>query len=177
MFASLALTGLLLARFQADAPMDLNGPFNAGVPSPESVLGYKIGDRITTYRDQERVLNLISNTMPDKIKRIDYGMTYDRLPLRVYAISSPKNIARLSQIQKELELCATTGQRPSPDLPAVVWVNETIHGNEPASFESGMALVYNLVAGKGKYSKALDNILVIVNPCYNPDGHEIRSLV
>lgn len=107
-----------------------------------------------------------------KAKRIDYGMTTDRLPLRVYAISSAKNIARLDAIHKAIEKAAQTGTVPASDIPAIVWVNETIHGNEPASFESGMMLMYNLVAGRGDYSKALDNIVVILNPCYNPDGHE-----
>jgi hypothetical protein len=172
MLTSLVLSGLILTKFQADAPLDLNGPFDKNVPSPESVLGYKIGDRITTYRDQERVLEKIAATMPTRIKRIDYGMSNDRHPLRVYAISTPKNIANLDKIQKEMERAATTGQKVSADTPTIVWVNETIHGNEPASFESGMALVYNLVAGRGGFAKSLDNVLVIVNPCYNPDGHE-----
>ena len=107
-----------------------------------------------------------------KAKRIDYGTTTERLPLRVYAISSSKNIARLDAIHKAIEKAAQTGVAPAADIPAIVWVNETIHGNEPASFEAGMMLMYNLVAGRGDYAKALDNIVVILNPCYNPDGHE-----
>jgi hypothetical protein len=163
---------LMLFGFQTNANMEVNGPFDRAVPQPESTLGYRIGARITTYRDQERAMESMAQSSGGKAKRIDYGMSNDRLPLRVYAISSAKNIARLDAIHKAIEKSATTGVVPTADIPAIVWVNETIHGNEPASFEAGMMLMYNLVAGKGAFAKALDNIVVILNPCYNPDGHE-----
>jgi hypothetical protein len=149
-----------------------NGPFESTVPNPESVLGYKIGSRITTYREQELVFDAIQKASPKKAIRIAYGKSNQNFPLRVYAISSEKNIARWAQIQQTIEKCAQSGQQPPAGTPAIVWVNETIHGNEPASFESGMMLFYNLIAGKGAFSKALDNVVVILNPVYNPDGHE-----
>ncbi|MBS1703902.1 MAG: hypothetical protein JST12_19720 [Armatimonadetes bacterium] len=164
---SMALLGV-----QADAKMDLNGPFDKSVPAPELTLGYPIGARITTYRDQERAMEAMLRTSGGRAKRIDYGMTNERRPLRVYAISTAKNIARLDAIHLAIEQAAKSGKAPAKDIPAIVWVNETIHGNEPASFESGMMLMYNLVAGHGEYAKALDNVVVILNPCYNPDGHE-----
>ena len=162
----------MLGRVQVDANMELNGPFDRAVPQPENTLGYKIGARITVYRDQDRVMESLAASSGGKAKRIDYGMTNDRLPLRVYAISTPKNIARLDAIHAAIEKAAQTGVAPAADIPAIVWVNETIHGNEPASFEAGMMLAYNLIAGRGSFSKALDNVVVILNPCYNPDGHE-----
>ena len=169
---SAALATVLLSRLQADANMHLNGPFTSGVPTPESVLGYKIGSRITTYREQERVYDAIAAKAGGKVQRIDYGTSNQNFPLRVYAISSPKNIARWEQIQKAMEKAGSTGAEPPKDTPAIVWINQTIHGNEPASFESGMELFYNLVAGKGEFAKALENTVVILNPVYNPDGHE-----
>ena len=169
---SLFVCSLALSRVQVNANMEPNGPFEGSVAKPETTLGYPIGARITTYRDQERAMESMLQSSGGKAKRIDYGMTTGRLPLRVYAISSAKNIARLDSIQKAIEKSAKTGTVPGADIPAIVWVNETIHGNETASFESGMMLMYNLVAGKGAYAKSLDNIVVILNPCYNPDGHE-----
>ena len=169
---SAALATVLLSRIQADANMHLNGPFISGIPEPESILGYRIGSRITTYREQERVYDAIAAKSGGKVQRIDYGMSNQNFPLRVYAISSPKNIARWDQIRAAMEKAGSTGTEPPKDTPAIVWINETIHGNEPASFEAGMELFYNLVAGKGEFGKALDNTVVILNPVYNPDGHE-----
>src|SRR6202008_2393959 len=56
--------------------------------------------------------------------------------------------------------------------PVVVWVNECIHGNESASFESGMQLIYQLAASEGpKTLGFLKNCVVAGNPPFNPDGH------
>lgn len=169
---SVAFASVLLTRIQADANMHLNGPFDSAVPTPESVLGYKIGSRITTYREQERVYDAIAAKAGGKAVRIDYGTSNQNFPLRVYAISSAKNIARWKQIQAAMEKAGQTGTEPPKDTPAIVWINETIHGNEPASFESGMELFYNLIAGRGEFAKSLENTVVILNPVYNPDGHE-----
>ncbi len=169
---SVAFASVLLPRIQSDANMHLNGPFDSAVPTPESVLGYKIGSRITTYREQERVYDAIAAKAGGKAVRIDYGTSNQNFPLRVYAISSAKNIARWKQIQAAMEKAGQTGTEPPKDTPAIVWINETIHGNEPASFESGMELFYNLIAGKGEFAKSLENTVVILNPVYNPDGHE-----
>jgi hypothetical protein len=68
---SATLAAVLLTSFQADANMHLNGPFNSAVPTPESVLGYQIGSRITTYREQERVYDAIAAKSGGKAVRID----------------------------------------------------------------------------------------------------------
>src|SRR6185295_2074332 len=57
--------------------------------------------------------------------------------------------------------------------PVVVWINECIHGNESASFESGMWLAYTLAASDDKQvTDILKDTVVVINPSYNPDGHE-----
>ncbi len=162
------------------APMDFyrEGPYDTAVPRPEKILGYGPGDRHTTFREQEQVLQAFAAAAPARAKLENFGKSTEGRPLRLMFVSSPRNMARLSQIQADL---ATLANPPAgKDLsevrkrtPAVVWINECIHGNETASFESGMWLTYNLIAGKSKrISELLDNTLVIVNPSYNPDGHE-----
>ncbi len=155
-----------------------NGPYSGIVPKPESILGYGPGDRHTTFREQELVLQGIVAGAGKRAKLIDYGRSNAGRPLRVVAISSPKNIAKLDQIKADMATLAHAG--PDVDTaairartPTIVWINECIHGNETASFESAMWLVYNLAASNGsKISTALENAVVIVNPVYNPDGHE-----
>lgn len=157
--------------------IDLCAPFDSSIPKPESILGYPLGSRITTYRDQERVVETMTAAAKGQFLKIQYGKSGLGLPLRVFIISSPKNIARWEQIRKLNEDVALGKAKPTAELPAIVWINECIHGNEPASFESSMALIYNLLAGKGtgKMNSAkawLENTVVVVNPSYNPDGHE-----
>lgn len=148
------------------------GPYEAPEVAPERTLGYALGSRITTYRDQERALDAIAARFPRRMRRIDYGRSVEGRPLRVYVLGTEANVARWDAVLAANERVAN-GEKPPRDLPAIVWINETIHGNEPASFESGMALIYNLAASRNSaITNALQNALVVVNPGYNPDGHE-----
>jgi len=148
------------------------GSYDSSVPRPESILGYAPGERHTNFRDQERVVLGIAAAAKDRVKVIEYGKTPEGRPLRVLAISSPKNIARLEAIQEEHRQIAQGKGDPTKTIP-IVWINECIHGDETASFESGMWALYNLAAARsGPVAKALDNEVVMLNPVFNPDGHE-----
>jgi len=155
------------------------GPYDSAVPKPDSLLGYAAGQRHTVYMDQERVIEAIAAKASSRVQLIEYGRTWEGRPLRVLAISTPENMKKLGQIRKAIQTLAdgTVDERIIKDTPCLVWINETIHGNETASFESGMWLAYNLAASKNPaIVDALSKAVVIVNPCYNPDGHE-RTVV
>jgi hypothetical protein len=155
-----------------------NGPYDSSIPVPDKVLGYAIGERHTVYRDLERVDFAIADSAKAKVVPMEYGKSNEGRTLRVFAISSPDNIRHLEEIRKDH--LALANPKPGEDLsgvakrtPAIVWVNECIHGDETASFESGMALLYNLAAANGgRIADMLKNVVVILNPVYNPDGHE-----
>jgi hypothetical protein len=76
------------------------GPYDRSVPKPEAILGYGPGERTTNFRDQERVVVAIADARRDKVKVIQYGKTPEGRPLRILAISSPRNIARLDAIRQ-----------------------------------------------------------------------------
>lgn len=173
MFLSL-LAGTLL---HASGPLDFyaDGPYDSSVPRPESLLHYGPGERITNYRDQERVLLAVAEKAKARLRVIQFGSSVEGRPLRIFAISSPENIAHIDEIRKDHELIANgrADEATIKKTPPILWVNECIHGNEPASFESGMYLIYNLAASKNKaIVEALNQAVIIVNPVYNPDGHE-----
>ena len=147
------------------------GPYDASVPRPETILGYGPGDRTTVYRDQERVVDAIVAAARGRARKIVYGASVEGRPLRVIAVSSPANLARLDEIQRQHEELAHGKGDPSKTVP-IVWINECIHGDETASFEAGMWTLYSLVASRGSLAKALERTVVMINPVYNPDGHE-----
>ncbi|RYG27132.1 hypothetical protein EON82_00595 [bacterium] len=147
------------------------GPYDSSVPRPEKILGYGPGERHTFYHDQERVVDALIRSAPNRAKKIVYGTSVEGRPLRVVAVSSPANLARLDQIRKEHEDLAQGKGDPNKTVP-IVWINECIHGDETASFETSMWTLYTLLASRGDVAKALDKAVVILNPVYNPDGHE-----
>lgn len=173
------LTSLLGLTLLAAQPFNFysHGPYDSTVPRPESILGYGPGERESTYFNQQEVVKAIAAAAKGRVVYIPYGKSTEGRPLRVLAISTPENIRRLEQIRKDVGELAS-GKSPREDeiiagTPAIAWINECIHGNEPASFESAMWLLYNLAASREPaIEKLLQNCVVILNPSYNPDGHE-----
>jgi hypothetical protein len=166
------LTLLAAAALQqaTTSPLFANGPYSQPLPAKE--LGYELGSRISTYRDQERYLIQLAGNCSSRMKLEEFGKSVEGRPLRIAIVSDPSNMARLEAIRlQHLDLAQGKGD-PAATIP-IVWINETIHGDEPASFESGMALLYNLASSSNPgITSLLKNVVVIVNPVFNPDGHE-----
>jgi hypothetical protein len=156
------------------------GPYRASVPTPASLLGYDIGERNTQYADQQRVLQAIAAAATDRVRVEPIGVTAEGRRMHVFLVSSPANIARLENIRRDLDRIADPRGASTAEVesavsrvPAVVWISESIHGNESPGFESAMALLYQLAASEEPATLAmLDNTLLVLNPSANPDGHE-----
>ncbi len=165
-----------------DAPYDFytRAPYRADVPKPDAILGYPLGTWHSTFRDQERVLLAIAAAAPDRVRLWEYGKSVEGRPLRLLAISSPANITRLDAIRAAnlrladgRDLSPTDAETIMKTAPALVWINECIHGGETASFETAMATVYTLAASDSPgMNAARDSTVVLLNPVFNPDGHE-----
>lgn len=169
-----ALSATLVMALQPAVHFRTFGPYDPAVPTPESVLGYAVGERHTVFFDQFNTIREIAGASPTRIRRMPYGKSTEGRPLQILAISSPENMARLDDLQLAYSALAR-GESPKnlSSLPALVWVNQCIHGDETASFESAMELIYTLAASRQPaLTKTLENVVVIVNPVYNPDGHE-----
>ncbi|HYC49829.1 MAG TPA: M14 family zinc carboxypeptidase [Gemmatimonadaceae bacterium] len=156
------------------------GPYRTQVPSPDSLLGYRVGDMHTQYAWQERVLLAIAAAAPDRVRVEEIGTTTERRTQRLFIISSPENIARLDAIKADLNrlgdprsLSAGDAESIIARVPAVVWINESVHGSEAAGFEAAMHTMYQLAASDEPATiNALRNTLIVLNPSTNPDGHE-----
>jgi hypothetical protein len=157
------------------------GPYRAAIPRPESILGYEVGEMNTQYAAQERVLLAIAAAAKDRVRVEEIGVTAERRPMRIFIVSSPENIARLDAIRADLDRIADPRGAARADevdaaaarTPAVVWISESVHGNESPGFETAMQTLYQLAASDEPATvEALRNTVVILNPSSNPDGHE-----
>ena len=156
------------------------GPYRAAVPRPEQILGYGVGDMNTQFALQERTLLAIADAAKDRVRVEVIGATSERRTMCLYLVSSPENIARLDAIQADLRRLADPRGAAPAELsaiaartPAVVWINESVHGNESPGFEAAMQTLYQLAASDEPATvAALQKVLVVLNPSTNPDGHE-----
>lgn len=156
------------------------GEYRPEVPRPQSILRFDVGDFHTTYAQMERVIEAIAKAAPDRVKIFDIGETNEHRMQHIVAISSPENMARLDEIKTNnarLTDSRTTNATQAGQIiqnqPAIAWMAYTIHGNESASFETMMQVVYQLAASnEPQTQEILKNCVTLIITGENPDGHE-----
>lgn len=144
--------------------------------SPEQFLGYSLGTRFTRYDQVVAYFKSVAAAKPLMVKVEKYGETYEGRDLVVSYITSPENFQKLEAIRNNnLSLTGLLKDKTplTNGAPAIVWLSYNVHGNEPASSEAAMKVLYSLVDPDNKQTKQwLNNIVVIMTPCLNPDGRD-----
>lgn len=156
------------------------GPWRAAVPRPAALLGYEPGEFHTSYEAYERVVREMARGT-DRLRTFRIGTTPERRALYLHAVSAPANLARLEEIKSNVRRLAdprvslSDAERDQliAQTPLVLWLAYSVHGDESAGFEAGMQVLYQLLASDDPaIQSALENVVVLLNPCQNPDGHE-----
>lgn len=144
------------------------------IKSPAEFLGYQVGSKVTPHWKVLEYYQYLANQVPNQIKMESYGETTEGRPLRVFYISSAQNIGNLENIRtNNLKLAHALEGEGNSSSPAIVWISNNIHGNETSSIEASMMTLFELVNPNNSKSKTwLENSLVIIDPCLNPDGTE-----
>ncbi len=178
----LFLLTLAARPVEGQVPFDWygRGPYRAAVPRPDSLLGHPLGSRHTMYHEQQRVLDRLIAAAPERVRAEEIGTTAEGKVMRVLIISAPENLTRLDQIRGDLVALADSRRTTAAQaaeiarrIPAVGLLSHSIHGNEPAGFEAVMQTAYQLLASDEPATQAiLRNVVTILNPSQNPDGHE-----
>ena len=145
----------------------------AQTKSPDEFLGYPLGSRFTSHQKVVDYYKYVASTHPE-IKIEGYGKTYEGRELLVAIISSKANMARLEEIRQN-SLAMSNG-KSNVDLqkqPAILWLSYNVHGNEASSTETALKMIYTLATAKeGNQQQWLENTVVILDPCLNPDGRD-----
>ena len=147
----------------------------AQVPSPEKFLGYPIGTRFTPHWKIMDYFRAVAAAAPATVKLEKYGETYEGRPLVVAYVSNATHISNLENIRRNnLKLAAAqSNDRGNTSAPALVWLSYNVHGNEASSSEASMLTLYALVDPSNTRTKGwLQNTVVIIDPCLNPDGRD-----
>jgi len=156
------------------------GAYRAEVPTPQKILRFDVGDFHTTYAQMEKYLEEVQRTAPDRVRIFDIGLTNEFRMMHLVAISSPENIQKLDQIKTDnaklfnpQTTSAVEANRIAQQNPAIAWLAYTIHGNESASFEAMMQVIYQLSASNEPATlNILNNTVTLILTGENPDGHE-----
>lgn len=138
----------------------------AQLKSPSEFLGYELGTQFTRHHEVVDYYQYLAEAEPQRMKLIEYGKTNERRRLLLATISTKENMQNLEKIREE-HMKGLNGEG-TPDK-AIVWLSYNVHGNESVSTEASMQTIYDLFTTKSSY---LENIVVLIDPCINPDGRD-----
>ncbi|PWG05407.1 M14 family metallopeptidase [Polaribacter aquimarinus] len=142
--------------------------FSQTLQSPSEFLGYEIGSRFTRHHKVVDYFTYVSTTLSN-VKLEKYGETNEHRPLYLSYISSQENINNLENIRKNNLSQTGIINGKADNKIAIVWLSYNVHGNEASSTEAAMLTIYELATKKKDW---LENTVVIIDPCINPDGRD-----
>lgn len=143
--------------------------FSQNLRSPSKFLGYDLGTQFSRHHEVVDYFEHVAAAENSRVKLIEYGQTNERKPLLLAFVSTAENLANLERIREE-HLKALQGGGSSQI--SIVWLSYNVHGNESVSTEASMKTIYALLTDKSSY---LENTIVIIDPCINPDGRDRYS--
>lgn len=148
--------------------------YNPAIPKPKDVIFHEVGqwhvthDRLVTY------MKALAVAAPDRIKLETMGYTYEGRPQVLLIITSPENHRNLEKIRlQHLQLSdpVAAANVAIDDMPSVVWIGHSIHGNEPSGSNASLLTAYHLAAARGaSIDRLLANTVILFDPSFNPDG-------
>ncbi|WP_439150907.1 M14 family metallopeptidase [Winogradskyella sp.] len=138
--------------------------------SPSEFLGYDIGTQFSRHHQVVDYFKAISNAVPNQVKLEQYGTTNERRPLYLAYVTSEANMNKLETIRENnLKNTGIIDGKPSSTDVAIVWLSYNVHGNEASSSEAAMLTLFKLLT---EHKELLENTVVIIDPCINPDGRD-----
>ncbi len=160
-------------QFELSYHLPQNISYNASIPTPESVIGHKVGEWHVTHDKLVEYLKKLANSS-NRISIDERGETFEGRPLILLTITSPENQDNIKYI-KTSHIKLTEAEH-SDDLnvakmPLVVYQGFSVHGNEPSGANSSLLLAYYLAAAEGQeIHTLLNNTVILLDPSMNPDG-------
>lgn len=149
--------------------------FAQQLKSPADFLGYRLGQKFTPHHRIVQYFEQAAVARPQNMKLEQYGLTNEGRPLMLAIVASPENFQKLEEIRKNnLRMAGLlTDKAPDTKMPSVVWLSYNVHGNEASSSEVSMRVLYELLsASNPQTNNWLQHVVVIIDPCLNPDGRE-----
>ncbi len=180
--ASRSLRTVLIWCFVASAAL---GAQSRSLPRPETVFGFVPG---TDYKlaNYDRTIDYFRQLAASSkyVRLVDAGQTSQGRTMYFALISSPKNLDRIDRhrsIARRLahprDLTDHEARELARDGRPIVHIDGGLHSTEVAGPQHTPLLAYELVNGAQSGDRAvkdiLDNVILMLWPTINPDGHQM----
>ncbi|MDZ7343282.1 MAG: M14 family metallopeptidase [candidate division KSB1 bacterium] len=150
-----------------------------GLPSPEAVLGFRIGTekKLADYHQMLDYLRRL-DAASDRIELEILGKTTEGNDFAMAIISSPTNLRQLGEWKRTQERLADPRGLNEKEIQqllnrgkAVVLINCSIHASEVGAAQMSLELAFHLASSRSPtVQNILDNVITLLVPAHNPDG-------
>jgi hypothetical protein len=178
MLASLAL--LFTSALPAQTTEFLPGTeYAPDAPKFEEVLGYAVGERISSPANVRKWFDTLEAAYPDRIRIFPYAESWEGRELFYAVIGTPERLADLDAIRDDIQAIAHPDEHDAETVeaaisrvPGTVWMAYSVHGNEISPADAAMFTAWHLLAAADDdvVDSILEETLVFINPMQNPDG-------
>ena len=137
------------------------------------MLGYQPGEWHVGHDQMLYYMRTLAQSS-DRATINEYAKSYEGRPLINLIFTSPENHAKLDQIKAEHLALTDPSQSAdisTDEMPIVIWLGYSVHGNEASSLNATLLTAYHLASAQGEtVDDLLENAVIIIDPCLNPDG-------
>jgi len=150
-----------------------NVGYNKSIPTPANIIGHEVGEWHVTHDRLVQYAKTVDQAS-DRMILKPLGLTNEGRQQLALIITSVENQQKLEQIRQQhlaLSNPDKSGAVDIDDMPVVVWMGYSIHGNESSGANASLLAMYYLAAAEGKaMDELLKNTVIILDPSFNPDG-------
>jgi hypothetical protein len=126
--------------------------YNPAIPKPKEIIYHEVGEWHVTHDRLVNYMKAIAAAAPERVKLETMGLTYETRPQVLLIITSPRNQQRLEEIRKQ-HIQLTEPSRSASlnidNMPIVVWIGHSIHGNESSGANAALLSAYYLRRHRG----------------------------
>ena len=143
--------------------------FDPSIPTPESSLGYQVGEWHVRHDQIVKYMELLAEKSPRMSLEV-IGYSHEQRPLLLMTVANEQRLANIDTIRQN-HIDALSGKKRDADAPAVVWMGYSVHGNEASGSNAALLFAYYLAAAQGpEIDKMLNDLVILIDPSLNPDG-------
>jgi hypothetical protein len=162
--------------------LSVAAPASGQVPSPDAHFGFRMGaDRQLADADGIEQYFARVAAGSDRVRIIDIGPTTEGHRTIAAIVTAPENLAGLDEIQATNRrladprtLMPEEAQRIARTQKTVLAIGCSIHASEIGATQAANELLYTLATTTDPASlDVLRNVIVILIPMLNPDGHRL----
>lgn len=147
--------------------------YKEDIPTPNSILNFEIGEWHITHGQLMNYMEKLCASS-NNCRLVEYARTHENKPLVYLIITGDENMQNLKNIRDHHRLLTQPEFSDTIDLeemPLVLYQGYSIHGNESSGANAACLVAYYLLAGESeKLKNLLENTIILLDPCYNPDG-------